>query len=99
MLAKIVPNLIKKYEQDIGHDNIKACARDIIKVLAEKEIAKKSELPKELDKHKVKKVNDFSKTYMDKFLVKYKAKKQQKRSREDENITKSSGNTDKRQKA
>lgn len=96
LLAKTVPNLIRKYEQDIGHDNIKSCARDIIKVLAEKEANKKSELPKELDKHKIKKINDFSKTYMEKFLVKYRAKKQQKRSREDDGTL---GSGDKKQKA
>ncbi|KAK6457180.1 uncharacterized protein RJT20DRAFT_117255 [Scheffersomyces xylosifermentans] len=76
VLAKHVPNLIKKYESEVGRDNIKGCARDLVKILAAKEIKKdpKSSPPRELDHHKLKKVKEYSKVFMEKFLLKYRAK-------------------------
>ncbi|KAI5952851.1 SET2 [Candida jiufengensis] len=82
ILAKHIPNLIKTYESQIGKDNVKGCAKEIVNNLALKEIKKNSEadtIPKDLDKHKLKKIKDYSTSYMDKFLIKYKAKKQSKR--------------------
>lgn len=77
-LARYVPNLIKKHESDIGHENLKGCARELVKVLAAKELKKdpKSSPPKELDPVKIKKLKEFCNIWMEKFLVKYHAKKQ-----------------------
>lgn len=75
--AKYVPNMIKKHEAEIGHDNIKGCAKDLVHILAAKEVKKDATLtpPAELDSHKLKKIKDFSNGFMDKFLVKYRNKK------------------------
>jgi SET domain-containing protein len=74
LFAKTVPNMIKKHEPEIGHDNVKNCARDIVKLLSDKEAAKLLPVPAELDRHKTKKVHDFCRGYMDKFLAKYRHK-------------------------
>lgn len=75
-LAKYVPNMIKKHEAEIGHEHIKGCARELVKILAGKE-AKKSDAkpPRELEGAKLKKLKEFSNTFMEKFLVKYRAKR------------------------
>lgn len=76
-LAKYIPNMIKKYEADIGHENIKGCARELVKILAGKETKKAPDTkpPRELDNAKLKKLKEFSKSFMEKFLVKYRAKR------------------------
>ncbi|OBA20730.1 SET domain-containing protein [Metschnikowia bicuspidata var. bicuspidata NRRL YB-4993] len=76
-LARYVPNLIKKHEGSIGHENIKGCARELVKVLAAKELKKdpKSSPPKELDGAKIKKLREFCDVWMDKFLVKFHTKR------------------------
>lgn len=76
-LARYVPNLIKKHEKEIGHDNIKGCARELVKVLAAKEAKKDpaAKPPKELDAAKIKKLKEFCSTWMEKFLAKYTAKR------------------------
>lgn len=75
-LAKYVPNMIKKHEAEIGHEHIKGCARELVKILAGKE-AKKSDAkpPRELEHAKLKKLKVFSNSFMEKFLVKYRAKR------------------------
>lgn len=87
VLAKHVPNFIKKYEAEIARDNIKGCARDLVKTLVSKEMRKEPPVspPKELDNHKLKKIKDYSKVFMEKFLVKYRLKQgNNKRSAEDD---------------
>ncbi|KAI5966906.1 SET2 [Candida pseudojiufengensis] len=82
VLAKHVPNLIKSFESQIGKDNVKGCAKDLVNTLATKEIKQNNEInsvPKELDKHKLKKIKQYSNSYMEKFLIKYKTKKENKR--------------------
>lgn len=76
VLAKHVPNLIKKHEKEVGRENIKGCARDLVKILVAKELKKDAEIspPKELDSNKLKKIKEYSKVFMDKFLIKYRAK-------------------------
>ena len=76
-LARYIPNLIKKHESNIGHENIKGCARELVKVLTAKELKRdpKSTPPKELDGAKIKKLKEFCNTWMEKFLVKYQAKR------------------------
>lgn len=75
-LARYVPNMIKKHEAEIGHEHIKGCARELVKILAGKE-AKKSDAkpPRELDDAKLKKLKDFCNSFMEKFLAKYRAKR------------------------
>lgn len=75
LLAHHVPNFIKQYEKEIGRDNIKGCARDLVKKLVAKEVKKNpDEVPKELDSHKLKKIKGACNEFMEKFLVKYREK-------------------------
>lgn len=75
-LAKYIPNMIKKHEAEIGHDNVKGCARELVKILAAKEARKdESKPPKELDNAKLAKLKAFSNDFMDKFLVKFRSKR------------------------
>lgn len=73
--------MIKKHEKTIGHDNVKGCAKDLVKILASKEIKKHPDTapPTELDRAKLKKIKEFSSMFMDKFLQKYEAKRDGKR--------------------
>ncbi|ODQ79319.1 hypothetical protein BABINDRAFT_8273 [Babjeviella inositovora NRRL Y-12698] len=74
--AAVVPNMLKKYEAEIGHENLKKCAKDILSMLAEKETKRHgSEPPVELGNSKKALVKEFSKGYMEKYLVKLRAKK------------------------
>lgn len=75
-LAKYIPNMIKKHEAEIGHENIKGCARDLVKVIAAKEARKHDgKPPRELDNAKLSKLKTFSNSFMEKFLVKYRTKR------------------------
>lgn len=76
VFAKYIPNFVKKHESEIGRDNVKGCARDIVKLLTDKELAKdnKKVPPLELENAKLKKIKDFTKSYMEKFLIKYRSK-------------------------
>lgn len=78
--AKHIPNMIKKYEGEIGHENVKGCAKDLVKILAEKEIRKhpESKPSQELERAKLKKLKEFSDQFMEKFLLKYRAKRARK---------------------
>lgn len=80
--AKYVPNLIKKHEKEIGRENIKGCAKELVSILVVKE-SKRDHFhgqapPKEFDNAKLKKMKDFSDSFMEKFLAKYRSKKQKK---------------------
>lgn len=76
ILAKYIPNMIKKHEAEIGHENIKGCARELVKILAAKEARRdEAKPPRELDNVKLAKLKAFSNSFMDKFLVKYRAKR------------------------
>lgn len=85
--AKHVPNFLKKYEAEIGRDNIKGCAKELVKTLVAKEMKKNPDTkpPKELDNAKLKKIKEYSKMFMDKFLIKYRSKHDKKRSHNEEN--------------
>lgn len=80
--AGVIPNLLKKYETEIGRDNVKGCAKDLVKILVEKEIKKNPNVkpPSELTSSKIKKLKDYAKIFMEKFLIKYRAKHNRKRS-------------------
>lgn len=80
--AKYVPNLIKKHEKEIGRENVKGCAKELVSILVAKE-SKRDNFhgqgpPKEFDNAKLKKMKDFSTSFMEKFLTKYRLKKQKK---------------------
>lgn len=78
--ASIVPNLIKPYESKLERIRIKECARDIVKILTTKELKKdpKKIPPSEVTIEKKKKVKEFCKGYMEKFLVKLERKRSSK---------------------
>lgn len=77
--ASFVPNLLRNYERDnqIPHEHIKQCAKDIVKILTSKELKKdKTKVPPDQpSKEKKTKVKQFAKSYMEKFQQKYKQKK------------------------
>lgn len=76
LLAKYIPNMIKKHEAEIGHENVKGCARELVKILAAKEARKDGgKPPRELDNAKLSKLKAFSNSFMDKFLLKFRAKR------------------------
>ncbi|ODV71747.1 SET domain-containing protein [Cyberlindnera jadinii NRRL Y-1542] len=74
--AKEVPNMLKKYVDEIGKDNVRECGRDITHILVDKEYKKDvSRKPAEkMDVEKRKKVKMFTESYMEKFLEKYRSK-------------------------
>ncbi|CAI5758997.1 unnamed protein product [Candida verbasci] len=83
LLAKYVPNMIRKYEPEIGRDNVKHCAKELVNAITSKELRQNKPPPKVLEEHKIKKVKDFTKQYMEKFIVKYRAKKRKPEQAED----------------
>lgn len=86
LLAKHIPNYIKRHEAEIGKDHVKGCARDLVKTLVAKELkVGHDNVPEELDHHKQKKMKEFSKIFMEKFLVKYREKHPHKRNADDGN--------------
>lgn len=77
--ATFVPNLLRHYEKEgkVSREHIKKCAKDIVKILTSKEL-KKDETrspPDEPSKEKRAKVKHFTKSYMEKFQLKYNQKK------------------------
>lgn len=74
VLARHVPNMIKKHEAEIGHANVKGCARDAVKAVAAKE-ARHGMPPTELDSAKIAKLRVFCDGFMEKFLEKFRAKR------------------------
>ncbi|KAL6449934.1 LOW QUALITY PROTEIN: SET2 Histone-lysine N-methyltransferase [Candida maltosa Xu316] len=76
ILAKHVPNILKKFEHEIGRENVKGCAKELVNSIASSE-SKRShgESPKSLDEKKLKKIKAHCYSFMDKFLVKFRSKK------------------------
>lgn len=97
--AQYIPNMLKKYRDEIGHDNLKQCAKEITKILVDKEQKKDAtkKPPKELEHDKRKKVKAFLESYMEKFLTKYRAKhnKRKHESTDDKNGLNHNGGTKK----
>lgn len=79
--AQHIPNMVKKYRDEIGHDNVKLCAKEISKILIEKEQKKdpSKQPPEDLDPAKRKKIKIFIDSYMEKFLNKYRLKQQKRK--------------------
>ncbi|KAG5419110.1 SET2 [Candida metapsilosis] len=95
VMAKHVPNLLKSYVDEIGKDNVKGCAKEIVNNLSTREANKGVAPPssKELDKHKIKKMKEYSDTYMEKFLTKYRSKHHGKRKLNGEGVAADDGDT------
>lgn len=80
LFASYVPNILKRYESEIGRDNLKNCARDIVHHLTKKE-EKRHEgeaAPSTLSDERKIKIKAFSKEYMAKFMQKFEEKKKKK---------------------
>ena len=45
IFAKYIPNIIKKYESEIGRDNVKGCAKELVNILTQSEIKHGNSLP------------------------------------------------------
>ncbi|KAL3232066.1 Histone-lysine N-methyltransferase, H3 lysine-36 specific [Nakaseomyces bracarensis] len=77
--ASFVPNMLRKYEVEdhLSHYDIKKCSRDIVKILASKEMKKDSlrQPPDDISNEKKTKVKHFIKIYMEKFIQKLERKK------------------------
>lgn len=87
LFAKYVPNLIRLYESEIGRENVKKCAKDLVHQLAEKELKRDAERtpPSEFGDSKVKKIKESSKAFMEKFLIKYRKKHEKRKHDSGEN--------------
>lgn len=76
--AVVVPNMVKKYHSPItlSHEHIKECSKDIVQKLSKKEMSKDSNgsVPSQMTKEKNIKIRKFVKSYMEKFIEKYKRK-------------------------
>ncbi|KAG0680486.1 histone methyltransferase set2 [Pichia californica] len=80
LFASYVPNILKRYEAEIGRDNLKRCARDIAHLLTDKEVKRHAGkiVPNELSDERKIKVKAFCKNYMSKFLQKFDERKKRK---------------------
>lgn len=80
LFASYVPNILKKYESEIGRDNLKNCAREIVHHLAKKEEKRHTgePAPSVLSDERKAKIKTFSKEYMAKFMQKFEEKKKRK---------------------
>jgi histone-lysine N-methyltransferase SETD2 len=76
--AQHVPNMLKKYLEEIGKDNLKKCAKDLIDQLVSKEVKKGKAPPSKLDSEKYKKIKELVSIHMEKFLIKYRARQKRK---------------------
>ncbi|KAK9456366.1 hypothetical protein V1511DRAFT_277238 [Dipodascopsis uninucleata] len=74
--AKYVPNIVARYEKEVGHDAVKKYSKDITKILVEKEMRPGHVIKStsELSDEKKKKIKLFTKTYMDKIIDRKKEK-------------------------
>ncbi|KAH3662381.1 hypothetical protein OGAPHI_005633 [Ogataea philodendri] len=82
LFAAAVPNMMKKYQSEIGRDGLKTCARDVVHTLAQKEFKRHADEtpPDELSEEKKAKVKHFVKEYMAKYLSKLEEKRKRKAS-------------------
>lgn len=69
--AKYVPNIVARYEKDVGHERVKKYSKEITKILVEKEMRPGHTVKNlnELSDEKKKKIKTFIKTYMDKIIA------------------------------
>ncbi|RCK54990.1 Histone-lysine N-methyltransferase, H3 lysine-36 specific [Candida viswanathii] len=77
LLATYIPNMCSKYESEIGKDNVKGCAKELVAQVAGQELKQHPNTapPPKLDKKRVKSIKEYVDTYMGKFLVKFRNRK------------------------
>ncbi|KAK9429550.1 hypothetical protein V1505DRAFT_153225 [Lipomyces doorenjongii] len=80
--AKYVPNVVARYEKEVGRDDVKKYSKEITKILVEKELRPGHVVKNasELSDDKKKKIKLFITTYMDKLIARRKEKAQAKKS-------------------
>lgn len=78
--AKYVPNIIAKFQDELGKDEIKKRAKEIVGILVKKEIRPGHEIRNiyELSSTKKKKIKEFSQTYIEKVISRKREKNAQK---------------------
>lgn len=78
--AGFVPNVLRRYEEAIGRNNLKNCAKDIVHILTEKEMKRHKDepVPEVISEERKSKIKTFCKSYMERFLTKYEEKKKRK---------------------
>lgn len=72
-----MPNVVARYQDELGKDNVKKCSKEIVKVLVSKEM-KPGHVVKyasELSSEKKAKIKSFVKSYMEKVLTKFRTKR------------------------
>ncbi|KAK9234158.1 hypothetical protein V1525DRAFT_435879 [Lipomyces kononenkoae] len=80
--AKYVPNVVARYEKEVGHDDVKKYSKEITKILVEKELRPGHVVKNasDLSDDKKKKIKQFITTYMDKLIARRKEKAEAKKS-------------------
>ncbi|ODV90547.1 hypothetical protein CANCADRAFT_31467 [Tortispora caseinolytica NRRL Y-17796] len=78
LFAKHVPNMIARFEEELGHDNLKECAREIVHTLVAKEMKADKPVPESFSDEKKKKIKAFSLAFMEKVIAKRKRKREEK---------------------
>ncbi|KAK9315583.1 hypothetical protein V1522DRAFT_403635 [Lipomyces starkeyi] len=80
--AKYVPNVVARYEKEVGRDDVKKYSKEITKILVEKELRPGHVVKNasELSDDKKKKIKLFITTYMDKLIARRKEKSEAKKS-------------------
>jgi histone-lysine N-methyltransferase SETD2 len=79
VFARHVPNFIACYEKEFSKDELKKIAKEIVKVLVDKELRHVNEATDakfEISESRKKKVKEFSRQFMDKIVLKRGAKQQ-----------------------
>lgn len=82
LLAKYIPSMIKKYQELLGHDNIKKFGREITHLLAEKEVKRHGvdyKVPSSLNEDRKNKTKLFAKEYVHKQISKIKDRKKKRK--------------------
>jgi hypothetical protein len=94
--ARYVPNVVSRYEKEIGHENVKRFSKDITHILVSKELRPGHQIknPKELTQEKKAKIKVFIKSYMQKVLAKYREKRRLKEEREKQSKKRPAQNED-----
>jgi histone-lysine N-methyltransferase SETD2 len=67
--AKVVPNFVSKYQATLGKDEVKKRAREIVKILVAKELARPSPSLETFSMEKLAKIKAYSKEFMHKLLA------------------------------
>lgn len=78
--ARYVPNIVSRYEKELGHENVKKFSKEIVQILVSKELRPGHTVknPKELSDEKKSKVKKFIKMYMTKVVEKHREKRKRK---------------------